>query len=251
MSPTVATGTTRRSGDGGTRPAGPARRTRHSGTRPGTDTRHRLASVPRPRPVLDRERERMLTDRQRELLDRMEHLFAGGFADLTMAELASRLNCSLRTLYALAPSRDELVLICVDRQLWRIGRMAREAIVDDLAPLEAIRAYLEAATLAVSGWSDAFARDLARMPAAQGLAAAHTAYLFEVTRSLLELAVERGDVAADVDTAAVAWTLAGLGRFFARPDVIHTLASSPKQAADGVAEIVLRGLQTTGEGGRT
>jgi AcrR family transcriptional regulator len=246
MSPTVTVGETRRSGGEEPRRGDRGRRPRHESRRSSADTRRRLAEVPRPRPVLDRERERKLTHRQRELLDRMEHLFAGGFADLTMAELASRLNCSLRTLYALAPSRDELVLISVDRQLWRIGRMAREAIVDDLAPLEAMRAYLEAATLAVSGWSDAFARDLARMPAAQDLAASHTAYLFEVTRSLLDLAVERGDVASQVDTAAVAWTLAGLGRFFARPDVVHTLASSPKHAADGVVDIVVRGLEATG-----
>ncbi|HEX2564477.1 MAG TPA: hypothetical protein VHK25_11200, partial [Acidimicrobiales bacterium] len=52
------------------------------------ETQRRLRAVRRPRPVLARERERVLTDRQRELLDQMEHLFANGFADLTMAGLA-------------------------------------------------------------------------------------------------------------------------------------------------------------------
>lgn len=210
---------------------------------PGGETQRRLAAVPRPWPVLDRDSERNLTDRQRELLDKMERLFADGFAELTMAELASRLNCSLRTLYALAPSRDELVLIAVDRHLWRIGRMARQAIDEDLAPLDAVRSYLEAATLALSGWSEAFARDLAAVPAARHLADAHTGYLFEVTRTLLDLAVEQGDIAG-ADTAAVARVLAGLGRFFTRPDIIPTLSSSPKQAADHVVDVVLRGLQT-------
>ena len=65
-----------------------------------------LLDIERPRPVLDRERERQLTDRQRELLDHLGRMFDEGFADLTMAELARRLNCSLRTLYALASSRD-------------------------------------------------------------------------------------------------------------------------------------------------
>ena len=202
----------------------------------------RLRAVRRPRPVLDRERERQLTDRQRELLDQMEQIFASGFADLTMAELAGRLNCSLRTLYALASSRDELVLMVVDRKLWRIGRMAHDAIARDLAPLAAVRAYLEAATFAVSGWSAAFARDLAAVPAAQQLEDGHNEYLFEVTRALLDLALERGDI-ADVDTAAVARVLAGLGRFYSRPEVIPTLRSSPKQAADAVVDLVLRGLR--------
>ena len=207
------------------------------------ETQRRLRAVRRPRPVLARERERALTDRQRELLDQMEGMFDEGFADLKMAGLAARLNCSLRTLSALAPSRDELVLIVVDRNLWRIGRQARGAIGHDLAPLDAVRAYLEAATVAVSGWTEAFASDLAAVPAAQRLADEHSEYLFVVTRTLLDLAVERGDI-PEVDTAAVARVLAGLGRFFSRPAVIPTLRSSPKEAADEVVDLVLRGLMS-------
>ena len=208
-------------------------------------TRERLHAVRRPRPVLTREREQALTERQRQLLDQLEDLFAEGFAHLTMAELAARLSCSLRTLYALAPSRDALVLTVVDRNLWRTGRAARDVIGPDLAPLDAVRAYLAAATVAVSGWTEAFARDLATVPAARRLADGHDEYVFEVTRTLLDHAVEVGDVADDVDTTAVARVLAGLGRFFSRPDVIPTLRSSPKDAADEVVELVLRGLQAS------
>jgi AcrR family transcriptional regulator len=207
------------------------------------DVQRRLEAVPRPRPRLTRQRERELTERQRELLDELEALVAGGFAELTMADLASRLSCSLRTLYALAPSRDELVLLVVDRSLWRIGRAAREAIAVPVAPLDAIRAYLDAANIAVSGWSAAFARDLAAVPAAQQLEDAHNEYLFAVTRTLLDLAVERGEV-RPVDTGAVARVLAGLGRFFSRPEVIPTLRSSPKAAADDVVDLILGGLRT-------
>lgn len=207
------------------------------------ETQRRLRAVRRPRPVLDRRRERQLTGRQREVLAQLERMYAEGFPELTMAGLASRLNCSLRTLYALAPSRDELVLIAVDRNLWRIGRTAHEAIGPDLVPLDAVRAYLEAATVAVSGWTEAFARDLAALPAARRLEDGHNEYLFEVTRTLLDLAVERGDM-GDVDTAAVARVLAGLGRFFSRPEVIPTLRSSPKEAADEVVDLILRGLRS-------
>lgn len=202
----------------------------------------RLRAVRRPTPVLDRERERQLTDRQRALLDQLEGIIADGFAELTMAELAGRLGCSLRTLYALAPSRDALVLVVVDRKLWRIGRAAREAIERDLAPLDAVRAYLEAATVAVSGWAPAFARDLATVDAAHRLSDDHNEHLFEVTRTLLDVAVERGDVTPDVDTTAVARVLADLGRFFLRPEITPTLRSSPKEAADQVVDLVLRGL---------
>lgn len=211
------------------------------------ETQQRLRSVRRPRALLSRQRERELTDRQRQILDEMEEVVADGFADLTMAELAAHLNCSLRTLYALAPSRDELVLIVIDRRLWRIGRIARDAIGEDLAPLDAIRAYLEAATVAVSRWTEGFARDLAAVPAAQQLQDGHNEYLFEVTRTLLDLAVERHDI-APVDTAAVARVLAGLGQFFSRSTVIPTLRSTPKEAADEVVDLIIGGLRAAAEG---
>ncbi|MDA8149334.1 MAG: hypothetical protein M0Z93_11265 [Actinomycetota bacterium] len=205
------------------------------------ETERRIRSVPAPRPVLERDRERQLTARQRDVLDQLGTVFEDGFADLTMAELAARLNCSLRTLYSLAPSRDELVLIVVDRNLWRIGRTARDAIVPGMAPLDTVRAYLRAATVAVSRATPAFARDLATVPAARRLRAGHNEYLFNITRTLLDLAVERGDI-GDVDTAAVARVLAGLGSAFADPEVISTLRDSPKDAADAVVDVILRGL---------
>jgi AcrR family transcriptional regulator len=203
-----------------------------------------LVEIERPRPVLDRERERQLTDRQRELLDHLGRMFDEGFADLTMAELASRLNCSLRTLYALASSRDELVLIVVDRNLWRVGRSAQSAIEPDLPPLDAVRRYLAAAHVAVMNTTEPFARDLAAVPAAQRLQEAHQDYLLAVTKGLLDAAVERGDI-APIDTAAVARTLSRVGADFAKPEVLGTIQSSPKDAADLIADLVLRGLERT------
>jgi AcrR family transcriptional regulator len=208
------------------------------------DLLRRLRAVPIPPPLLDRHREQQLTDRQRELLDQLGAMFANGFARFTMGELAAQLNCSLRTLYALAPSRDELVMIVVDRHLRRIGRAAHEAIDTTMAPLDALRSYLEAATVAVSRTTEGFARDLAATPGAQRLSDGHNDYLVAVARSLLDLAAERGDI-GDVDTAAVAKVMAGLGRDFARADTIPTLRSSPKEAADAVMDLILRGLQSS------
>jgi AcrR family transcriptional regulator len=202
-----------------------------------------LIDIERPRPVLDRERERRLTDRQRDLLDQLGAMFDEGFAELTMAELAARLNCSLRTLYALASSRDELVLIVVDRNLWRVGRSARSAIEPDMPPLDAIRSYLSAAHVAVMNTTEPFARDLAAVPAALRLQEAHQDYLRAVTKGLLDEALSRGDIAA-IDTAAVARVLSRLGADFAKPDVLGTVQSlSPKDAADLIVDLVLRGLQ--------
>ncbi|WP_426571125.1 TetR/AcrR family transcriptional regulator [Aquihabitans sp. McL0605] len=206
-----------------------------------SEVERRLRAVPAPRPVLTREQVQALTPRQRELLQELGALFRDGFAHLTMSEIAASLNCSLRTLYGLAPSRDELVLTVADVHLWHVGREAMAAISPDLAPLDAIRTYLSAATKAVSGTTPAYSRDLADVPAARRRNGEHADYVVAVTRTLLDLAVERGDI-AEVDTAAVARALANLGHDFIRPEVMATLRSSPKVAADAVVDIILAGL---------
>ena len=209
----------------------------------------RLRAVPAPRPVLDREREDQLTGRQREVLDQLVALFADGFVELTMADIAAQAGCSLRTLYDLAPSRDELVLTVIDRNLRHIGRAAVGAMAPDMAPLEAIRAYLRAANLAVASTTPAFARDQAATPSTHRLATAHSDYLVAVTRTLLDLAVERGNLADPsgdpIDTAAVARVVAGLGAMFALPEHIEAIDSTPRDAANTMVDVILRGLEST------
>ncbi len=202
-----------------------------------------LPGVRAPKPLLAPATERRLTARQRELLDQLEELVAAeGLAELTMAEIAARVNCSLRTLYGIAPSRDELVLAVVDRRLRRIGRKAMESLDASLSPLAALRAYLQAANHAVQPEAVTFSRDFANVPGAQRLLDAHEGFVMAVTRSLLDRAVKDGDV-SPVDTAAVAHVLGGLGREFARPNLADVTAASPKVAADALTEIILRGLQ--------
>ena len=208
-----------------------------------TELGRRLRAVPAPRPVLDRDRETRLTGRQREVLDQMGTLFDDGFADLTMADIAANVGCSLRTLYDLAPSRDELALTVIDRNLRRIGRRAISAVQPDLDPLAVIRSYLMAANLAVAATTPAFARDQAATPATHRLVTAHSDYLVAITRTLLDLAVERGDI-APTDTAAVARVVAGLGAMFALPENLETIDSTPKEAADAMVAVILRGLTT-------
>ena len=165
-----------------------------------------------------------------------------------MADLAARVGCSLRTLYDLAPSRDELVLTVIDRNLRRIGRAAVEALDPDMPPLEAIRSYLRTANQAVASTTPAFARDQAATPATHRLATAHSDYLVAVTRALLDLAVERGELGdrdgPAIDTAAVAHVVAGLGAMFALPEHIEAIDSTPREAANAMVDVILRGLET-------
>lgn len=202
-----------------------------------------VREVKGPRRVMSRETEEALTPRQREVLDRLHEVFLDGYAHLTMAEMASAASCSLRTLYEVASGKDELVRIVVDRHLWGIGRTAMAAVTDEMAPLEAIRAHLRAAHVAIADTTEVFANDSDADPATKAISASHAQYLIDVTRALLDEAVARGDIAR-VDTAAVARVMANVGADFASPAVLPTLTSPPKVAADAVVDLVLRGLKT-------
>ena len=211
----------------------------------GEAARRRFPGVRAPRPLLSLEGEARLTPRQRELLDALEALVVrGGFAELTMAQIAARVNCSLRTLYGISPSKDELVLTVVDRRLHRIGRAAIESLDASMSPLEAVRAYLQAANEAVQPATGAFLRDFAGFPGAKRLADTHAAYVIGVTKSLLDRAVAEGEI-PPLDTAAVAHVLGGLAAEFGRAEVSAAIAKPPKETADAITEIVLRGLRSS------
>jgi AcrR family transcriptional regulator len=198
-----------------------------------------------PKPLLSREAARQLSARQLELIDELEErLRRGGLADLTMAEIAARTGCSLRTLYGIAPSKDALLLIVVDRRLHRIGRDAIAALDVDQPPLDTLRAYLRAANEAVQPEAVTLSSDLAHVTGVEPLISAHESYLIAVTKSLLDRAIADGDI-APVDTASVAQVLGGLGREFARPERSEIALESPKDTADAITELILRGLEAT------
>lgn len=206
--------------------------------------RLRFPGAPAPRPLLAPEAEQRLTPRQREVLDALERLVVrGGFAALGIAEIAARVGCSLRTLYCIAPSKEELVLTAVDRRLRRIGRRAIAAVDAAQPPLVALRAYLRTVNEALRPAAVALTRELADVPGAQRLLDAHAGYVVAVTRSLLARAIDEGAI-PPVDSGALAHVLGGLGRELSRPEVVEAvLASTPKEATDAITEIILRGLE--------
>jgi AcrR family transcriptional regulator len=204
--------------------------------------RDHFTRVRAPKRRLSPRSEQSLTARQLEILDTLDDtVLRGGFADLTMAEIAKRMTCSLRTLYGIAPSKEELVLAVADRHLQRIGREAMEALELDEDPLSRLRAYLRATNLALQPTTVIFSMDFDKLPGARQLADAHAGFIVAMTRALLDEAVETRQV-APIDTAALALVLGRVGREFARPDVDKMIQNSARETADTIAGIILDGL---------
>ena len=98
-----------------------------------------------------------LTSRQTHLRDALVDLvLAQGFSHLTMDDFAAQLNCSKRTLYALAASKEQLAVLAVRHFFKRATEQVEAAIVRNR-----VTRYLEAVAEALRPASRAFRDDLA------------------------------------------------------------------------------------------
>ncbi|GAA2139693.1 TetR/AcrR family transcriptional regulator [Actinomadura napierensis] len=99
--------------------------------------------------------------RRAELIERLIEVFLDrGFAGLSVAELAAVLRCSKSTLYAVAASREQIIVTVV-RAFFRRATERVEAAVDASAgPRERVGAYLRAISAELAPASPAFFADL-------------------------------------------------------------------------------------------
>lgn len=131
--------------------------------------------------------------RAEQLLDELEAVFlAEGFHHLSIAELTTRLRTSRRTFYELAPSRDELVLVVLDRIFQRMGRLAHDRLVDIEDPLDRIEAYLSTALPELRRMTAQFNDDLDRQPSARRLYQEHVRYGIAVVGAMVQDAIDAG-----------------------------------------------------------
>jgi AcrR family transcriptional regulator len=104
---------------------------------------------------------RQPTARQLALLGGLEELFlAKGFIEFTLDDLAAQMNCSKSTLYALAPSKEQLAARVV-RRFFKGATARIERRVDGIDDARAcIEAYLSAVSEQLHRASEAFMRDI-------------------------------------------------------------------------------------------
>lgn len=200
-----------------------------------------VTAVLPPRPLLSSRAEQRLGERHRTVLDELEELFlAEGFASFTMRELAARLRCSMRTLYEIAPSKQDLVLVVLDRFLHRVGRTALAAIDPGAAIVERIRVYFRSG-VELLRWTATLAEDAADEPAVLRLLDRHIAYLTAVLEGLIAEGIA-DDEFRPVDPRLAATVLAGAAVALTRPEAALPGDRPTEEAIDEVTSIVLDGL---------
>lgn len=111
--------------------------------------------------------------RQAEVLDGLEAIFTErGFRAVTVGELATKIRCSRETLYTLAPTKEELFLLVLDRMWQRLSgsvdRAMQDSAGDLAAQIEAV--VVEGAVIFFKpGFSSAFVEDVERYGPARRL----------------------------------------------------------------------------------
>lgn len=134
-----------------------------------------------------------LTTRQRQLVDELVDLFlAEGFARLTLDELAARLGCSKRTLYALADSKEQLAVRAVRFFFKRATDQVESAIARTRSPATKVTRYLEAVAEALRPAGEEFRRDLARTAATREVYEQNTAAAAGRVRQLIDEGIRAG-----------------------------------------------------------
>lgn len=193
-----------------------------------------------PRPLLSRTAEARLGARHREVLERLDELFMeNGFSSFTIADLAREVGCSRRTLYELAPSKGQLVLIVLDRRLHRMGRAALSSIDPTTTMSSQLRQYINGAI----GY-EMFApmiEDLADDGPARRLVDRHYRFSMTVVQRIIAIGVERGEF-APVDPAVVAAVVTSSSRYFSQSDVVCDTGRSLAELVGGMLDLVLAGL---------
>jgi AcrR family transcriptional regulator len=201
----------------------------------------RALLVGAPRPLLSRRAEAALGARHRSVLDGLEQLMRDGdLTALTIGEIAARLECSRRTLYELAPSKEQLILLVLDRVMHRIGETAIAA-VDFEAPAPVQLRQYATASLGYVFRSSAL-DDLSDIAGARRVLDIHHRFAATLLERIVATGIDRGELRR-VDASVAAAVILGSAVHLASPDVLDDLGLSLEDAIDEMLELVLGGLR--------
>ena len=199
-----------------------------------------LLRVGAPRPLLSRTAESRLGARHREVLDQLEALIRDrGFASFTIADLAKTVGCSRRTLYEIAPSKDQLVLIVLDRFLHRMGRTALGAVEPGAPLIDQVRQYILGG-IEFQMYAPLF-DDLADEAPARRLVDRHYRYVMTVLQRMIRHGVDSGEF-RPVTPAVVAATITGASLYVMQPDVTDDTGLDVDALAREMLDITLSSL---------
>ena len=176
------------------------------------------------------------------LAEGLEEIFQPeGYRRITIGELASRLHCSRRSLYALAPSKQGLFLLVLDRMLGRMMRLSRMAAQQEAVSAAKIAAYIRPQLTETGDATASFFADIQSLPAAKRRLEQHQATCRRELEELVEEGVRRGECRRVHAAVAAQLMIAGY-RAVTDPDYLTTVDVSSSDAVREATDLLLYGL---------
>ena len=183
-----------------------------------------------------------LTKKHKEIIGTLEKMLEKGIPELTMSELASKLKISLRTLYEIAPSKDQLITMTVDNILKKLGKSALEQVSKIESPIDKLDTYLSIVNQAVGPKFDAYIKGLGKINSSSEMIDYHEAFITKYTEKLLVEAISANEI-QKIDPNAFAILLGGIGREFAKSKNRSSINESPEKSANSVTKVILKGIR--------
>lgn len=184
--------------------------------------------------------------RREELFDALlALLLAEGFAHLTLDDVAARLHCSKRTLYALASSKEQLVRAAVVHFFRGATERVEAAVTARADAAERVGAYLHAVATELSPASARFFDDVAAFPPAAEVYERNTRAAATRVQQLVADGVAAGAF-CDVHTGFVADVVTSVMVRIQQRQVAASTGLDDAEAYARLAELLLHGLATRG-----
>ena len=129
------------------------------------------------------------SSRRAEILDGLVGLFlAEGFLSFSVEDLAERLQCSKSTLYAVAPSKEQLITAVVRAFFRRAAERVDTTLAGQPDPVARIGVYLDAISAELAPASSTFFADLDTFAPAREIYVHNTAIAARRVRDLVQSA---------------------------------------------------------------
>ena len=191
---------------------------------------------------VDSKIKKIYTKKHQDTIQDLEKLLEKGVPDLTMSEIASKLKISLRTLYEIAPSKDQLILMTMDKILIKLGKFALDSVSEIQSPIEKLEQYLFIVNQAVGPKFNTFLKDIEKINGSQKMADYHESFISNYTQKLLNDAIKMHEI-KNIDTKAFSILLGGIGREFLKEKNRYLISTSPEESANSITSIILNGIK--------
>jgi AcrR family transcriptional regulator len=186
---------------------------------------------------------RALSARQEEVLDVVEAVFLReGIRGVRIGELAAEASCSRSTLYELAPSKEGLLLLVLDRMMRRIMRRGAQAIEEATDPVDRVRAMMTSGALDLAALGPRFLEAIRRHPPARLLFDRRMADGRDTLERLIEEAISAGQL-RPVNVPVVAEALIAVVLRFTDPEFVRSRRASSTRDLAELVDIFLDGLR--------